>query len=165
MHHIFRANLLCLLMNLLGIPLSAQTDTIVGSGELFFNQGAINNAANQYFRSTASFGQPMIGTYFSAENQGGLGFWSRLQLAPLPPMATASEGDYPDRVLVEWGIDPLSPSAKEGFNLYRDGAFLAHLDGSTQQYIDFNVVPGNFYDYEVRGVNKYGEGKARGAVG
>ena len=86
-------------------------------------------------------------------------------MAPSPVALNASEGDYPDRILLEWGVDPLSPASDLGFKIFRDGAFLASLDPSTLEFIDFNVIPGNFYNYEVRGVNVFGDGYPATVVG
>ncbi|MEL6924141.1 MAG: hypothetical protein AAFO94_08845, partial [Bacteroidota bacterium] len=137
----------------------------VASGEVFFNYGSATGSISQYYSSSFTIGQPVIGPYFGTDYQGALGFWSRFLVAPASPHFIASEGDYPDRILLQWDIDPLSPASDLGFNIFRDGAFLAHLDPGTLQFIDFNVIPGNFYNYEIRGINSFGDGYPAQAVG
>ncbi len=134
-------------------------------GEVFFNYGSVSGGISQYYYSSFTIGQPVVGPYFGTDYQGALGFWSRFLVSPAPPIITASEGDFPDRVLLNWGVDPLSPASDLGFKIYRDGAFLASVDPATLQFIDFNVIPGNFYNYEVRGVNGFGDGYPGAAVG
>ncbi len=135
------------------------------SGEVFFNYGSATGGVSQYYFSSFTIGQPVVGSYFGTDYQGALGFWSRFLVAPAAPLLVASEGDYSDRILLEWGVDPLSPASDLGFKIFRDGAFLASLDPSTLEFIDFNVIPGNFYNYEVRGVNIFGDGYPAQAVG
>jgi len=135
------------------------------SGEVFFNYGSTTGGVSQYYYSSFTIGQPVVGPYFGADYQGALGFWSRFLVAPSPPVVNASEGDYPDRILLQWDVDPLSPASDLGFKIFRDGAFLASLDPSTLEFIDFNVIPGNFYNYEVRGVNIFGDGYPAEVVG
>jgi len=127
-------------------------------GEVFFNYGSVSGGISQYYYSSFTVGQPVVGPYFGTDYQGALGFWSRFLVSPAPPIITASEGDFPDRVLLNWGVDPLSPASDLGFKIFRDGAFLASVDPATLQFIDFNVIPGNFYNYEVRGINGFGDG-------
>lgn len=142
---------------------SAQTDVV--SGEVFFNRGSTTGGVSQYYYSSYTVGQPLVGPYFGSDYQGALGFWSRFLVAPGAPFVTVSEGDFSDRILLEWDVDPLSPASSNGFKVFRDGAFLASLDPTTLEFIDFNVVPGNFYNYEVRGVNSFGEGYPAWGVG
>lgn len=58
---------------------------------------------------------------------------------------------------VDWSPDPLSPAAT-GYKIYRNGSLLASVDGETFSFLDFNVIAGKFYTYEVSGVNTFGEG-------
>jgi hypothetical protein len=69
----------------------------------------------------------------------------------------ASEGDLEDRVQIDWTPDPLSPAASS-YNIYRNGSLLATVGGEINSFIDFNVLAGKFYTYEVSGVNSFGEG-------
>ncbi len=147
------------------LPFSSSAQNEAASGEVFFNYGSTTGGVSQYYYSSFTVGQPVVGPYFGADYQGALGFWSRFLVAPAPPILSASEGDYPDRILLQWGVDPLSPASDLGFKIYRDGAFLASLDPSTLEFIDFNVIPGNFYNYEVRGVNIFGDGYPAQVVG
>lgn len=151
---------LCLLLQ---TNVRAQSEA--AQGEVFFNYGSVSGGISQYYYSSFTVGQPVVGPYFGSDYQGALGFWSRFLVAPAPPITTASEGDFPDRILLNWEVDPLSPASDMGFKIYRDGAFLASVDPATLQFIDFNVIPGNFYNYSVRGVNSFGDGYLGEAVG
>ncbi|MCF8247141.1 MAG: T9SS type A sorting domain-containing protein [Saprospiraceae bacterium] len=142
---------------------AAVSDENYFTGEVFFNYGSMSNAFNSITRTSFTVGQPLVGTNFGQDFTGGFGFWTRFLLPPNAPVVTASEGDLEDRVQVDWRPDPLSPPASGGFNIYRNEALLAHVDPDTRSFIDFNVLAGKFYTYEVAGVNNFGEGY-KGAV-
>ena len=57
------------------------------------------------------------------------------------------------------------PSPNAGFNIYRDGIFLATVDSNIRSYNDFNVITGHPYIYTVRGINAFGEGTPGTALG
>ncbi|MFZ4561246.1 MAG: LamG-like jellyroll fold domain-containing protein, partial [Saprospiraceae bacterium] len=133
-------------------------------GESFFNYGSASNAINTSLRGNFTIGQPLVGTYNGQTATGAFGFWGRFLLAPSAPAIRATEGDLPDRIQVTWKPDPLSPVAS-GFKLYRNGALLASVDGDSRSFIDFNVIAGQFYTYEVAGVNSFGEGYKGKALG
>ncbi|TAK35821.1 MAG: hypothetical protein EPO28_14200 [Saprospiraceae bacterium] len=135
------------------------------TGEVFFNYGSMSNAFNSITRTSFTVGQPVIGTNFGQDFTGGFGFWTRFLLPPNAPAVIASEGDLEDRIQLDWKPDPLSPAASGGFNVYRNGALLAHVDPDTRAFIDFNVLAGKFYTYEVAGVNNFGEGYKGPALG
>ena len=126
----------------------------------FFNYGNVSNAYTNKTRTYMTVGQPLIGTYFAQQTKGSFGFWSTFLMPPAAPTVIASEGDLEDRVQVNWSPDPLSPAAT-AFKIYRNGSLLASVDGETFSFLDFNVIAGKFYTYEVAGVNSFGEG-ARG---
>ena len=127
------------------------------TGKAFFNYGSVSNSFNTKNRVNVTVGQPVVGTYFGQWNKGTYGFWSRFLLPPAAPMVIASEGDLEDRVQVDWNPDPLSPAAT-AYKIYRNGSLLASVDGETFSFLDFNVIAGKFYTYEVSGVNTFGEG-------
>ncbi|MBK7939622.1 MAG: LamG domain-containing protein [Lewinellaceae bacterium] len=135
------------------------------SGAVFFNYGSVSNAYNVKNRTTTSVGEPLLGPYFGQQHSGVLGFYSRFLLPPLPPAVSATEGDLKDRVQVSWAVDPLSPSPELGFNIYRDGAFIGHVEKEIRLYVDFNVQAGQFYLYEVSGVSTFGEGRKGSSLG
>jgi hypothetical protein len=135
------------------------------TGSVFLNYGTTTDAFNVQARTNYTIGQPVVGTNFGQDYIGGLGYWSRFLLAPLAPVLTVTEGDLEDRIQVNWEPDPLSPSASNGFKIFRDGALLASVDGETTSYIDFNVIAGTFYNYEVQGINQFGEGNRSSAIG
>ncbi len=123
----------------------------------FFNYGNVSNAFNAKMRTYMTVGQPLIGGYYNQQVKGSFGFWSTFLMPPAAPTVIASEGDLEDRIQINWAPDPLSP-ASTSFKLYRNGALLATVDGETFSFLDFNVIAGRFYTYEVAGVNTFGEG-------
>lgn len=144
---------------------AAVSDQNYFTGEVFFNYGSMSNAFNSTSRTSFTIGQPIVGTHFGQDYTGGFGFWTRFLLPPNAPVVIASEGDLEDRVQVDWRPDPLSPPSSGGFNIYRNGALLAHVDPDTRSFIDFNVLAGKFYTYEVAGVNNFGEGYRGSTLG
>ncbi|MCC6461615.1 MAG: T9SS type A sorting domain-containing protein [Saprospiraceae bacterium] len=135
------------------------------SGTVFINYGATTNSFTTKNRTTGSLGESFIGPYLGQTYNGVAGFYSRFLLPPSAPLVYASEGDLKDRIQVNWVLDPLSPSAEQGFNIYRDGAFIDHVEKEVRVYIDFNVQAGQFYNYEVSGVNGFGEGSEGSSLG
>ena len=135
------------------------------SGTVFFNYGSVVNAFNTKNQTTLSVGEPLIGPYFGQQFNGVAGFYSRFLLPPTPPTVTATEGDLKDRIQIEWVVDPLSPSPELGFNIYRDGAFIGHVEKEIRLFVDFNVQAGQFYNYQISGVNPFGEGTKGSGLG
>ena len=135
------------------------------TGETFLNYGSASDALNTDYRSSSTIGQPLVGTYFGQDFNGGYGFWGRNYLSPIAPAVTASEGDLTDRIKISWQPDALSPAASEGYKVYRDGSLLATVGGATSSFIDFNVIAGVFYEYEVAGINSFGEGQRGSSLG
>lgn len=124
-----------------------------------FNYGSVTNGLNAINQISATVGQPLTGSTFSPGFKAVFGFWSRFLLPPRAPAVLGSDGELPDRNQLTWVPDPLSPAATKGFNIYRDGALLASVDPEIRTFVDFNVVAGTFYTYEVAGVNDFGEGE------
>ncbi|MFN9109926.1 MAG: LamG-like jellyroll fold domain-containing protein, partial [Bacteroidota bacterium] len=144
---------------------STYTDDDYLTGQAFFSYGAISGAYNSnQLRVNMTAGQAVVGTSINLDYTVGTGFWASLQLPPAAPVVRASEGDLDDRVQIDWTPDPLSPAANS-FKIYRNGALLATVDGETYSFIDFNVLAGKFYTYEVAGVNVFGEGFRGSALG
>jgi hypothetical protein len=94
-----------------------------------------------------------------------LGLFGQILIPPFAPIVTATQGDLLDRIQISWVLNPLGPNPTQGFNLYRDGVFLATVANNIRNYNDFNVIAGRPYNYEVRGINVYGEGPAGKALG
>jgi hypothetical protein len=131
----------------------------------FFNYGNVSNAYTTKTRLNVTVGQPVVGSYFAQQTKGTFGFWSSFLMPPSAPTVIASEGDLEDRVQISWAPDPLSPTASNGFNLYRNGALLASVDADVRAFVDFNVIAGKFYTYTVSGKNIFGEGVKGSALG
>ncbi|MBK7936621.1 MAG: T9SS type A sorting domain-containing protein [Lewinellaceae bacterium] len=141
------------------------TGTETYTGGIFFNYGSVTGAFNNKNRHNSSVGEPLVGTFYNQYYSAGAGFWMRFVAPPTAPSVVATQGDLLDRIQLRWAVDPLSPSFDGGFNIYRDGIFLASVDKNTRSYNDFNVIAGQPYNYEVRGVNIYGEGVPGKALG
>ncbi len=156
-----------------GVPLSAQDPNCAGgtggtetyTGGIFFNYGSVSGAVNSKNRHSSSIGEPLIGNFYNQNLFGGAGFWTRFVAPPSAPTVVATQGELLDRIQLKWAIDPLSPSFDLGFNIYRDSIFLSSTDKNARSFNDFNVIAGRPYNYEVRGVNIYGEGAPGKALG
>lgn len=142
-----------------------EVDTLGFEGSAFFNFGSTPRGANQKYRSAFAVGQTFVGYMDGLMNNSTLGFYSRFLLAPFPLKVTATQGDLLDRIQLSWEIDALGPTPNEGFNIYRDGIFLATVGPNIRNYNDFNVIPGRPYIYTIRGLNIYGEGASSTALG
>src|SRR6187431_720763 len=156
-----------------GIPLTAQNscgpevvvDTNGFSGTAFFNYGSQARSKSQSYRTSIAIGQTFVGFMEDFQHNTTVGFYSRYLLAPFKLSVIATQGDLLDRIQVTWEIDALGPSPNEGFNIYRDGVFLATVGANIRNYNDFNVIPGRPYIYTIRGLNAYGEGASSDALG
>ena len=141
------------------------SDEVLYTGSVSFNYGAVNGAFNSQHRSSFTFGQPVGGNSLSQKNIAHFGFWTRFLLPPFAPAVFATEGDLPDQINISWVPDPLSPVTTEGFKIYRNGTFMALVDERTFNFVDFNVIAGQFYTYSVSGINQFGDGQKGAAIG
>lgn len=134
-------------------------------GSVYLNYGFSNNSFSTQYRVSGTVGQPLVETGLSTTNITVTGFWSQFLVPPLPPSASASQGDYLDRIQVNWQPNPLGAAPTGGYKLFRDGVYQALLDPNTFNYNDYNVIAGKAYKYAVKGVNDYGDGCATEAIG
>jgi len=141
------------------------SDQTITKGDVFFNYGSATDAYSVRNRMSFSLGEPGIGGGISKEYNSQIGFWARFLIPPLAPSVIASQGELLDRIQISWTGNPLGSQATDGFKIYRDGVFLASVDRKTRNFNDFNVIAGRPYNYEVRGVNGYGEGASGKALG
>ena len=137
----------------------------INSHHVNFNYGATTNAFAFTNRSNLIVGQPLTGKSLDRKNITEYGFYANFFLPPLPPAVVATQGDYPDRIQIEWSANPLGSEATDGFVILRDDAYLDQVDNQTRQYIDFNVQAGEFYEYRVVGRNAFGNGTPGKDVG
>jgi len=140
-------------------------DTSGFTGTAFFNFGSKARLTSQKNKMAIAVGQTFVGYLDGLERNSTLGFYSRYLLPPFALALTATQGDLLDRIQLTWEIDALGPSPNDGFNIYRDGVYLATVGNNIRTYNDFNVIAGIAYNYEVRGINLYGEGAAGKAIG
>ncbi len=137
----------------------------ITGGELLINYGSATNVVSFRNRSSYTIAQPLVGYQYAQPYSSQDGFWARFLMPPQAPAVVVSQGDFPDRVLIRWALDPLSSEAKEGYVVLRDGAFLAQVGQDITQFVDFNVQAGEFYEYSVYGRNQFGSGVQGRAVG
>lgn len=145
--------------------LELDVDTSSFSGTAFFNYGSSARVKNQKFQTSLAVGQTFVGFTENSEFSTNVGFYTRYLLPPFELNVKATQGDLLDRIQLTWEIDALGPSPNEGFNIYRDGIFLATVGPEIRNYNDFNVIAGKAYIYSVRGINAFGEGANSEALG
>jgi len=138
-------------------------DTVVRSAFINYGNGVRMKSASR--RTKLTIGQMVVGPVVGDDNNMNFGYWAGFLVAPYPPFVTASQGELLDRIQISWGPNPLGPFAVGGYKIYRDGVYLAQVDKSTRNYNDFNVIAGRPYNYEIRGINAYGEGSPGKALG
>ena len=153
--------------------LQAQTDTLCNPNEIkkifgtaFLTYGGATNAFNSANRSDFTVGQAAVTAQnmLSQNRQTALGQWTPWLLPPQAPFLIASQGDYKDRIKISWSVNALSP-IPTSFVLKRDGAFMAELGPDIQEYLDFNVQAGEYYQYSVSAKNGFGLGSGISYVG
>ncbi|HMT72391.1 MAG TPA: hypothetical protein PKD16_19660, partial [Saprospiraceae bacterium] len=145
---------LCLLISVTGwTQVETDCDPLsklpVSKGDIIVNYGSVTNAFSFRNRSSFTVAQPLVGSGVGKDYTSQTGFWTRFLLPPKAPQVIASQGDFPDRVLITWNLDPLSADPFDGYVVTRDGAFLTQVDRKINQFIDFNVQAGEIYDYGV----------------
>ncbi len=136
-----------------------------------FNVGGSSKMSSNNFQVSLTIGNTLIGSFRNPNVQPGsmsteLGFWSYMMLEPNTPVVHASDGDFPDRIEVRWDPirDPFGPPVIEQ-KLYRDGQFLGVFSPTQNAYLDFNVLPGQSYRYDVVTTNRFGNSIAGTDVG
>ena len=101
-------------------------------GEIFFNYGSVIDAYSFQSRSSYSVGETSVGVGISQTFNSYSGFWSRLLIPPLPATVVATQGELLDRIQLSWQINVLGSFPTQGFNIYRDGFFLAYVGQNVQ---------------------------------
>ena len=137
----------------------------VATADVYFNYGATTNAFTFTNRTSLTIGQPLVGRNVNQSFNVQTGFWSRFLLPPQAPIVEASQGVFPDRIKVSWDFDPLSSDPLDGYIILRDGSYLDRVDFGSEEYLDFNVQAGEFYEYSVIGSNQFGRGFPGRSVG
>lgn len=131
----------------------------------FFNYGTGTSIRNSSRIMDLTVGQTVVGSAWNNQNATDFGYWGQFLIPPFAPTVKATQGELLDRIQVSWAVNPLGALPSGGFKVYRDGVFLELVDNETRNYNDFNVIAGRPYNYEIRGVNIYGEGSPGKAVG
>lgn len=144
---------------------TTEVDTGGYAGVAFFNYASTSKTKSQRYQTAFGLGQVFTGYVDNSSYNSTVGFYGRYLLPPFGLKVEATQGDLLDRIQLTWETDALGPLSTEGFNIYRDGIFLATVGPNIRNYNDFNVIAGVAYQYSVRGVNAYGEGAESFALG
>ncbi len=107
-------------------------------------------------------GQPLITSTSTNYSQYSttVGFFADYLTEPKAPLVRASDGDYQDKIYLEWDIEgdrTGPPITSNQVTVYRNGQTLTTLPISQTDYQDFNVFPGMSYNYGVSVENEMGE--------
>ncbi|MFZ5517055.1 MAG: hypothetical protein ACOY90_10480, partial [Candidatus Zhuqueibacterota bacterium] len=113
------------------------------------------------YNMIVTVGQPAVvyNTTNYAENSMATGFWSHYLKEPAAPLVFASDGDYQDKVYLQWHIEgdrTGPPVTGDQVIVYRNKQTLVTLPISQADYQDFNVFPGMSYTYGVTVKNDMG---------
>jgi len=126
--------------------------------EVIFNYGSATSAVNSRRASSMIIGEPLVGQSNNTKNTTEFGFYSQFLLPPQSPFVSASQGELLDRIQITWASNALGGTSTGGYNIYRDGIFLANVGPNISSYNDFNVIAGKPYTYTIAGINDFGEG-------
>ncbi len=127
------------------------------------------------YKAVFTIGQPLADQ--KNINDGGnfytnFGIWSFFLKEPDAPIVTASRGQFPNKIEVDWEISPLSPPPNAGFKLYRDADQipLATLPYDSNSYSDIrkyggHPYPGKDYMYILEPINNFASGNRDSTIG
>ncbi|MBT4496131.1 MAG: LamG domain-containing protein, partial [Gemmatimonadetes bacterium] len=121
--------------------------------------GKVRNRSYSLTATIEPTAAEMVVTNYTTHS-AAIGFWGYYLAEPQPPVVTATDGDHDERVEVEWEIvdDRTGPPVTgDKVTLYRNGYVLTTLPITQREYQDFNVFPGEVYNYAVTTANEMGE--------
>ncbi|MBN2088627.1 T9SS type A sorting domain-containing protein [candidate division KSB1 bacterium] len=128
--------------------------------------GNLNAKPGGNYKSTSlTLGVPFVKDASSTKYNTTLGMWSFYNREPVALTFNASEGDYSDHVQLRWQYDPLEPPVNGTLKIFRDGDKMANPLAVDTLYMDTQVMPGYYYNYELQAKNKYGLGAKAAEVG
>ncbi|MEQ8239745.1 MAG: LamG domain-containing protein, partial [Cyclobacteriaceae bacterium] len=135
----------------------------------------VQGGDRSYLRNNRSVIQATIGQHatgvtggYSNGIEAEFGFWGHYFLEPQAPRSSASEGEYVDRIEVQWEVvnDYKGPIVTENVTqIFRNGRLITTVPLKQTTYVDYNVFPGEFYTYEIITSNNLGDSKPMKAVG
>ncbi|MBC8197683.1 MAG: T9SS type A sorting domain-containing protein [Candidatus Marinimicrobia bacterium] len=152
-------------------------NTFIIVGQPFMNTASQHTDANNNYLSIDIIGEhPYTSSNTNADGQNSFGYFNDYIAEPKPPIVKASDGDFQEKVLVEWEIQgchiddsdcaSTGPQISEGVvTLYRNGYVLTTLPIAQTEYQDFNVFPGEYYTYGVTVANNIGNSQKGVDVG
>lgn len=164
-NHSIKVVFLLFMCCFLSSTMNGQDDCVPTTGvitprfnEVIINYGSTTNAVNSRRASSMIIGEPIVGQSNNTKNTTEFGFYSQFLLPPQSPFVSASQGELLDRIQITWTSNALGGTSTGGFNIYRDGIFLANVGPNISSYNDFNVIAGRPYTYTIAGINDFGEG-------
>ncbi len=168
-----RLNTLLIIAGLLGLGTKGMAQVQCDPNYSIYNLRIVNGAvfgANSGNKVQMNALGPMAGDtpQYQSDNSFASGFWGFYQTEPFSPLVDASDGDYQDRIEVNWQLidDNLaSPISGSLTKIYRNGSLLTTVPVTQTTYQDFNVFPGEFYNYEIVVENDLGASYREGDVG
>jgi hypothetical protein len=134
---------------------------------------------NSTYQISVIVGQPFshtVKTLADDGTQGRNGYYTQFLRAPEPMYLDASQGEYNDKIVLNWSVDPLQPAVnnqdpanpsmdKVHYLIYRNGdSNYGSIKGRNDFYIDDTYtftdagpfVPGRFYEYGLEAYNVFG---------
>ncbi|MEQ8238944.1 MAG: LamG domain-containing protein, partial [Cyclobacteriaceae bacterium] len=172
---ISRVITLLLLAIALGRPLCAQQTNCEEDENYSISNFALNGVQSKRTANTRGSAQINFGSSFSGvTNQTDLnmsavgGFFGYYQLEPQAPIVAASQGEYLDRIEVEWEVidDRLGPMVTgTETQIWRNGRLMTSVPVKQTSFVDYNVFPGEFYSYEIVTNNLNGDSRTLPVVG
>ena len=150
--------------------IDCQADINYSISNVTFGAGNIGYLIDNDRSIQVSIGQPFAGQSGSTAQGVTLsnGFFGHYDQEPQPPIAKASEGEFLDRIEVQWEVitDRVGPwiTGTETV-IYRNGREIVTVPLKQKTYVDYNVFPGEFYTYEIATSNEYGESYTLPVVG
>ncbi len=171
-NHSIKVVFLLFISYFLSSSMNAQDDCVPVPGvitarfnEVIINYGSTTNAVNSRRASSMIIGEPLVGQSNNTKNTSEFGFYGQFLLPPQAPFVSASQGELLDRIQITWASNALGGSSTGGFNIYRDGTFLANVGPNISSFNDFNVIAGKPYTYTIAGVNDFGIGYLGSGLG
>ncbi len=130
--------------------------------------GSARITGNSY-SGQITVGRPFMGSISTEDGNlsGDIGAWSFYKMLPSTPKVEASDGEYVGKIKVEWTQDILDPPGTEDTKVYKENIANPLWVGSSQKYFfdEYDISPGEYYNYSVVLSNSYGESNVASDIG
>lgn len=150
------------------------SQSVTNTEILFGGGGSVNNfmSNDDYkYQQQISIGAPLTGVFETKEEspenilKGDIGPFAFLSQSSQRTVITASGGDHPDKVIVDWKTDVLDGPLNKKAYLYKDGVLLGKFGPETNTYEDKDVYSGHMYNYSLVPENAFGKGETASTIG